>query len=80
MRGEAPKDVIEPDINLPVPAYLPEIYVPDVHQRLVLYKRFSQVVPLQHGVLLNGRAAVETRLLPGDVIDVKGTTFRFAIK
>lgn len=38
------------------------------------------LVPLQHGVLLNGRAAVETRLLPGDVIDVKGTTFRFTIK
>lgn len=44
VRGEAPKDVIEPDINLPVPAYLPEVYVPDVHQRLVLYKRFSQAV------------------------------------
>lgn len=42
VRGEAPKDVIEPDVNLPLPAYLPESYVPDVHQRLVLYKRFSQ--------------------------------------
>lgn len=42
VRGEAPKDEIEPDVNLPLPAYLPEQYVPDVHQRLVLYKRFSQ--------------------------------------
>ncbi|PZR11965.1 MAG: transcription-repair coupling factor [Archangium gephyra] len=44
VRGEAPKDVIEPDVNLPLPAYLPELYVPDVHQRLVLYKRFSQAM------------------------------------
>ncbi len=42
LRGEAPPDTIEPDVNLPVPAYLPEDYVPDVHQRLVLYKRYSQ--------------------------------------
>jgi len=42
VRGEAPREVIEPDVNLPLPAFLPEAYVPDVHQRLVLYKRFSQ--------------------------------------
>ena len=42
VRGEAPREVVEPDVNLPLPAYLPELYVPDVHQRLVLYKRFSQ--------------------------------------
>ncbi len=27
------------------------------------------LIPLEHGVLLNGRRAVETRLLPGDVIE-----------
>ncbi len=42
LRGEEVQETIEPDVNLPVPAYLPELYVPDVHQRLVLYKRFSQ--------------------------------------
>ncbi len=42
VRGEAPQTLIEPDINLAVPAFLPETYVPDVHQRLVLYKRWSQ--------------------------------------
>ncbi len=41
MRGEPPRTVIEPDVNLPVAAYLPDDYVPDVHQRLVLYKRLS---------------------------------------
>ncbi len=42
VRGEPVSDVVEPDVNLPLPAYLPEGYVPDVQQRLVLYKRFSQ--------------------------------------
>jgi transcription-repair coupling factor (superfamily II helicase) len=41
VKGEAPRDAVEPDVNLPVAAFLPEAYVPDVHQRLVLYKRFS---------------------------------------
>lgn len=42
VRGEEPRETIEPDVNLPLAAFLPEEYVPDVHQRLVLYKRFSQ--------------------------------------
>lgn len=36
------------------------------------------LIPLEEGVLLNGRAAVETRLLPGDVIeDRRGARFKF---
>jgi transcription-repair coupling factor (superfamily II helicase) len=31
----------EPEIKAPFPAYLGEEYVPDVHQRLSLYRRFS---------------------------------------
>lgn len=42
VQGEPLRTVVEPEVNLPVPAYLPDFYVPDVHQRLVLYKRFSQ--------------------------------------
>ncbi len=42
MRGEPLRSQIEPDVNLPLAeAFLPEDYVPDVQQRLVLYKRFS---------------------------------------
>src|SRR5205085_2547384 len=41
MRGEPPRIEVEPDVHLPLPALIPEDYVPDVHQRLVLYKRFS---------------------------------------
>lgn len=34
---------IEPDIQLSVPAYLPEVYIPDVNQRLVFYKKLANV-------------------------------------
>ena len=35
-----------PEIDLHVPALLPEAYLPDVHARLVLYKRISSVATL----------------------------------
>src|SRR6185295_9663109 len=31
----------EPEIKVPYPAFLADEYVPDVHQRLSLYRRFS---------------------------------------
>ncbi|MFY0564134.1 transcription-repair coupling factor [Archangium lansingense] len=42
VRGEPPRVQIEPEITLSMPALIPDDYVPDVHQRLVFYKRFSQ--------------------------------------
>lgn len=42
VRGEPAKKVSEPEIKLPVPAFLPEAYLPDVHQRLLFYKKLSQ--------------------------------------
>jgi transcription-repair coupling factor (superfamily II helicase) len=43
LRGEPLSSVIDPDVTLPVPAFIPEEYVPDIHLRLLFYKRFSQV-------------------------------------
>jgi transcription-repair coupling factor (superfamily II helicase) len=41
-KGETPEDLApEPEIRLPVAAYLPEDYVPDIQQRLALYRRLS---------------------------------------
>jgi transcription-repair coupling factor (superfamily II helicase) len=42
VRGEPPRLQIEPEVNLPLAALIPDDYVADVHQRLVFYKRFSQ--------------------------------------
>ena len=41
MRGLAHEVEIDPEIRLPVPARLPEKYVPTVNERLVLYKRLA---------------------------------------
>ena len=41
LKGEAPKQEFEPDVELPVPALIPEEYVPDVQQRLFFYKRLA---------------------------------------
>ena len=42
LKGEDLEDRCEPEINLAIPAFIPEQYVPDTNQRLVLYKRLVQ--------------------------------------
>jgi transcription-repair coupling factor (superfamily II helicase) len=41
LRGQGVEETVEPEIRLPLPALLPEVYVPDVNQRLVFYKQLS---------------------------------------
>jgi transcription-repair coupling factor (superfamily II helicase) len=41
LRGEPPREEIDPDVQLPVPALIPDPYMPDVHQRLWFYKRLA---------------------------------------
>jgi transcription-repair coupling factor (superfamily II helicase) len=41
LRGQEDVDAVEPEIRLPQPALLPEKYVPEVSQRLALYKQLS---------------------------------------
>ncbi len=41
LRGEPEAGELDPEIKLPVPAFLPESYVGAVNQRLVLYKQLS---------------------------------------
>jgi transcription-repair coupling factor (superfamily II helicase) len=42
MRGEEMVEHVEPEINLKVPAFIPEAYVKDANQRLVIYKKLTQ--------------------------------------
>jgi transcription-repair coupling factor (superfamily II helicase) len=41
LRGKTVASEVDPEIRLPVPARLPDAYLPSVNQRLVLYKRLS---------------------------------------
>jgi transcription-repair coupling factor (superfamily II helicase) len=58
LRGESVDDEVEPEIRLPIPALLPEAYVSDVNQRLVLYKQLS-----------SARDETELRELRADLLD-----------
>ncbi|HWP65621.1 MAG TPA: transcription-repair coupling factor [Candidatus Limnocylindria bacterium] len=42
-RGEAPEPEVEPEIQLGIAAFIPESYLPDVGQRLLVYKRLAAV-------------------------------------
>jgi len=42
LRGEEMIERVEPEINLKVPAFIPEAYIPDSGQRLVVYKKLTQ--------------------------------------
>jgi transcription-repair coupling factor (superfamily II helicase) len=42
LKGEPAVEELDPDVQLPLPAFIPDPYMPDVHQRLYFYKRFAQ--------------------------------------
>lgn len=42
LKGEDLEERCEPEINLAIAAFIPDSYVPDTNQRLVLYKRLVQ--------------------------------------
>ena len=44
LRGEQSEDIPDPVLDLQVSAYIPEDYISDSHQRLVIYKRLSDAM------------------------------------
>jgi len=42
-KGFPQKDEIDPEVNLGIPAFIPEEYIPDVEQRLLLYRRMARL-------------------------------------
>ncbi len=47
LKGEELEERFDPEINLSIPAFIPESYVPDTNQRLVLYKRLVQAETIE---------------------------------
>jgi transcription-repair coupling factor (superfamily II helicase) len=43
LKGEAGLEEIEPEIKLPIMAYIPKDYIADQTQRVIFYKRLSQI-------------------------------------
>ncbi len=47
LKGEPIQEELSPEINLPFSAFLPEAYIPDIDQRLTLYRRLAKMTNLK---------------------------------
>ena len=47
LKGEPVAHALDPEINIPLSAYLSESYVPDIDQRMALYRRLARAEQLQ---------------------------------
>jgi transcription-repair coupling factor (superfamily II helicase) len=47
LKGEPIQEELVPEINLPFSAFLPETYIPDIDQRLTLYRRLAKLTDLK---------------------------------
>ena len=43
LKGEPVAEALEPEINIPLSAFVPEAYVPDIDQRLSVYRRLARM-------------------------------------
>ncbi|MGM0417441.1 MAG: transcription-repair coupling factor [Thermodesulfobacteriota bacterium] len=59
LKGEEVTEKIEPEINLGVSAYIPESYIPDIDQRMILYRRLTRLT--QTGELKKFKGELEDR-------------------
>jgi transcription-repair coupling factor (superfamily II helicase) len=64
IKGEPVQEDLEPEINLPMSAFLPETYVPDIDQRLSLYRRLAKMHDLKALGDLKGEMADRFGRLP----------------
>jgi transcription-repair coupling factor (superfamily II helicase) len=46
LKGEPVAQPLDPEINIPLSAYLSEAYVPDIDQRMTLYRRLARISEL----------------------------------
>ncbi len=77
LQGEAYSPELEPEVHLPLAAYIPETYIPDVQLRLLVYKQLSQAEDVEslfavYGELVDryGAAPLELTNLR-EVLEVK---------
>jgi transcription-repair coupling factor (superfamily II helicase) len=47
LKGEPVVEAIEPEINIALSAFLPETYIPNIDQRLTVYRRLSKLTELK---------------------------------
>ncbi len=47
LKGEPISEPLEPEINIVLSAFIPEMYIPDIDQRLSLYRRLSRMTAVK---------------------------------
>jgi transcription-repair coupling factor (superfamily II helicase) len=47
LKGEAPLEPLEPEINVRISAFLSESYIPDIDQRMAAYRRLAKMTELE---------------------------------
>jgi transcription-repair coupling factor (superfamily II helicase) len=47
LKGEPVVQPLDPEINIPLSAYFSESYIPDIDQRMMLYRRLARMTGLQ---------------------------------
>jgi len=62
IKGEPMQEELEPEINLPIAAFLPENYISDIDQRLSIYRRLARMTDLKEISAL--KAELEDRFGP----------------
>ncbi len=46
LKGQPVKEALEPEINIALSAFIPESYIPDIDQRLSMYRRLAKLTEL----------------------------------
>lgn len=64
LKGEelAIEEIIDPEVKLGVPAFIPDVYVPDISERLVLYQRLAAALSREEALDLGDE--IEDRFGP----------------
>jgi len=66
LKGEPVVEELEPEINLPLSAFLPEQYIADIDQRLSIYRRLAQMDSLKAITALKSEMADRFGKLPSE--------------
>tara|TARA_B100001248_G_scaffold262718_2_gene261476 strand:- start:20315 stop:23764 length:3450 start_codon:yes stop_codon:yes gene_type:complete len=72
-KGEEPKEPeVEPDINIPITALIPDKYIHDIRQRLSIYKQMSEASSHEAMAEIEEKIKDQYGKLPEEVINLMG--------
>jgi transcription-repair coupling factor (superfamily II helicase) len=66
LKGEAVVHPLDPEINIPLSAYFTEDYIPDIDQRMMLYRRLARLTDVQEVGVIRSELADRFGPLPDE--------------